>query len=75
MTLREQIEQRRSEWAEFNRWEAEQPAVERSPEEIMADLAAIWDWLPPEARLRDEDPEKLGVQAMRRALSHLKPRP
>ena len=72
MTLREQIEERLRQWAEFNRWEAEQPPDERAPAAILADLGAIWSWLPPEERTCDEDPEKLGVQAMHAALSHLK---
>lgn len=75
MTLRQQIEQRRSQWARFNRWESEQPPVERSPSAILADLGTIWSWLPPEERTRDRDPEKLGIQAMRRSLAHLKGAP
>ena len=73
MTFREQLDQRRQQWAEFNCWEAEQPPIERSPAEILADLGAIWSWLPSEVRTRDEDPEKLGIQAMRAALALLKP--
>src|ERR1035441_3160143 len=32
MTLREQIEQRRRQWEAFNRWEEQQPPLEREPQ-------------------------------------------
>ena len=72
MMLREEMQERLKQWAEFNRWEAGQPPIERDPADILADLGAIWSWLPLEERARDDDPEKLGVQAMHQALSHLK---
>ena len=71
VTLREQLEQRRKQWEEFNRWEAEQPPVERAAGDILADLGTIWSWLPPEVRTHDDDPEKLGVRAMHKAMSRL----
>jgi hypothetical protein len=71
MTLRERYEARRKQWEEFNRWEAEQPPIERDPSAIMDDVGTIWEWLPLEDRLRDPDPEKLGIQAMRAALAKL----
>ena len=73
MTLREQLEIRDRQWAVFHRWEAAQPLPERDPAEILADLGAIWNWLPPEVRTEDPDPGKLGIQKMRAALSHLRP--
>ncbi|MBI3666585.1 MAG: hypothetical protein HY236_10250 [Acidobacteria bacterium] len=75
MTLRQQLRQRQQQWAEFHRWEAQQPPVERAPADILADLGAIWSWFPPEVRTRDEDPQKLGIQAMRAALAKLNPSP
>jgi hypothetical protein len=75
MTLKEQLEQRRRQWAEFNRWEAQQPPIDRAPAEIIADLGTIWSWLPVEVRTHDPDPGKLGIQAMRAALRHLKSSP
>jgi hypothetical protein len=74
MTLREQLEERRNQWAAFHRWETEQPFVDRAPADILADLGAIWSWLPPEVRAHDPDPEKTGVRAMHAALRHLKSR-
>lgn len=71
MTLKEQIEIRRRQWERFNRWEQEQPPVERTPAQILADLGTIWTWLPPEVRQADPDPEKLGIQKMRAALGRL----
>lgn len=72
MTLQEQLVIRRCQWAEFHLWEAAQPLVERDPAEILADLGAIWSWLPPEVRTEDPDPGKLGIQKMRAALAHLR---
>jgi hypothetical protein len=48
MKLRDQWEHRRRQWAEFNRWEAEQPPVDRAAGDIIADLGFIWTWLPAE---------------------------
>lgn len=72
MTLKEQLEERRKQWAAFHRWEAEQPPIDRAPAEIIADIGAIWGWFSPEVRTQDPDPEKLGVWAMHAALRHLK---
>ena len=72
MTLAEQLDLRRRQWAEFHRWEASQPPPERDPAKILADLGAIWSWLPPEVRSEDPDPGKLGIQKMRAALAHLR---
>ena len=72
MTAREEIEARLRQWEEFNRWEAEQPPVERVSADILADLGAILDWAPREVLAEDSDPQKLGIQAMRRALAHIR---
>ncbi len=72
MTLREQWEIRRRQWEAFHRWEAENPPPERSASEVLADLGTIWSWLPPEVRMEDPDPGKLGIQKMRAALALLK---
>jgi hypothetical protein len=68
VTLREQLAVRGRQWAAFHRWESTQPLPERDPAEILADLGAIWNWLPPEVRTADPDPRKLGIQKMRAAL-------
>ena len=72
MTLKEQLELRERQWAAFHAWEAEQPPIERPAADILADIGAIWEWLPPEIRLEDPDPEKLGIRKMRAALAVLK---
>ena len=72
MTLGEELRQRLAEFAEFNRWEASQPPVDRDPADILADLGVIWEWLPPEVRTQDQDPHKRGVQALHAALGHLR---
>ena len=75
MSPREQWEIRRRQWEAFNRWENQQPPVEREAADILADLGTIWSWLPPDVREQDADPEKLGIQKMRAALALIKPRP
>jgi hypothetical protein len=72
MTLKEQLEQRRRQWEAFHRWEAAQPPVERPAADIIADLGAVWNWLPAEVRSANPDPEKRGIQAMRAALQRLR---
>lgn len=71
MTEREQYEERRRQWETFRCWEEQQPLVKRPPAALLADIGAIREWLPREARLVDPDPQKLGIQAMRRALASL----
>ncbi len=73
VTLRQQMEERRRQWEAFHRWEAEQPPAERPPGDILADLGALWLWLPEEVRTRDADPEKQGIRAMQAALRCLDP--
>jgi hypothetical protein len=73
MTAKEQYGERRRQWARFNRWESGQPLVERPAADIVAELGTILGWVPREARGEDPDAEKLGIQAMRRALAHLGP--
>jgi hypothetical protein len=72
MTLKDQFEIRRLQWEAFHRWEAQHQAPPRDPAEILADLGAVWNWLPPEVRAADPDPKKLGIAKMRAALAHLR---
>ena len=69
MTARAEYEERRRQWAVFHRWEAEQPLTERAPAKILADLGAILSWLPADVRTADPDPEKLGIQALKKGLA------
>jgi len=73
VSTREEWELRRQQWTAFNRWEAQQPPIEREPADILADLGAIWSWLPAEVREHDPDPQKTGIQKMRAALAMLRP--
>ena len=72
MITRAEWRERQRQWDFFNRWEAEQPCVDRDPADIIADLGAILDWLPPEALAEDPDPEKRGIQILRAAMERLK---
>jgi hypothetical protein len=74
MTLKEQYETRQRQWDAFHRWEAENLPPAREPADIIADLGAIWSWLPPDVRYADPDPQKLGIQKMRAALARLRTR-
>ena len=69
MTLKEELESYRSRMTAFNQWESEQPPVERSPAAILADLGFLLSLTSAEDRLRDPDPEKLGIQRMRALLA------
>lgn len=51
MTKREQYEERGRQWAAFHLWEAEQAPVEQTHAAILADIGAIREWLPRDARL------------------------
>jgi hypothetical protein len=64
MITPEDWRERKKEWEAFNRWEAQQPPDERSPEDIVADLGAILSWLPPDVVAEDPDPNKLGIQKL-----------
>ena len=68
---KEEIEQYRRRFEESNSWEARQPPTERSPAAILADLGFLWSLVSPEERLRDPDPEKLGIQRMRAMLARV----
>lgn len=71
MTLKQQIEQYHRCLAEFNRWETEHPAPERSAAAIAADLGFLLNRVSREDRLRDPDPEKQGIQRMHAVMRRL----
>jgi hypothetical protein len=71
MTLKDQVDEYRKRMAVLNRWESEQPPLDRSPAAIVADLGLIWTWMSVEERQFDPDPEKLGIQRMRAGLARL----
>ncbi|MBI1785935.1 MAG: hypothetical protein HYR60_00010 [Acidobacteria bacterium] len=68
---REQLQERKRQFEEFNRWEAEQDEPVREPERILADVGTLLSWLPPDVRREDPDPEKRGVQKLRAMLAYL----
>jgi hypothetical protein len=61
-------------WAAFNRWEAEHPQLERPADQVLADLGALWNLLPPEVRSTDPDPKKHNIRELRAALAKLSSR-
>ena len=55
----------------FNRWEEENPLEPRPLADVIADLGLIWSMLPEEVRMADPDPEKRGIQEMRKIFARL----
>ena len=57
-------------WAEYRRWaEARAEPDPRSPVAIMADVEFLYRSYPEHVRGTDPDPEKLGIQDLRRVLA------
>ena len=71
MSLKEQIEERRRQWAEFNRWERQNPLPERGAAAVLADLSFLLSFVSAVDRTLDPDPEKSGIRKMRAALACL----
>ena len=56
-------------WQAYQEWaEGQSNLDERSPPDIMRDLDFLYRNFPEEVRRCDPDPEKLGIQEMRRIL-------
>ena len=66
MITKAEWELRRQQWRIFNEWEAVHPPPAPSAADALADVGAIWEWLPESVRYEDHDPERLGVQRMQR---------
>ena len=59
-------------WREYSVWaEANAAPDPRTPQQIMSDLELLYRSVPEEVRLRDPDPEKLGIQNLHRILGLL----
>lgn len=56
--------ERQQQWRAYGEWAASQPLVADSPEDTLADVGAILEWLPADVRNADRDPERLGVRRM-----------
>ena len=57
-------------WAEYRRWaEAHAEPDPRPSEAIMADIEFLYRSYPQEVRSTDLDPDKLGIQDLRRVLA------
>lgn len=55
---------RQQQWAEYRRWARAEVLTALSPDQSIADLGTILEWIPETLRNQDPDPEKLGVQRM-----------
>lgn len=65
MTLREQLEERERQWRLFHGSEPAEPAPERDPAAVLADLSFLLRYYSREDIERDPDPDKKGIAAMR----------
>jgi hypothetical protein len=70
---RDEIIERRRQWASFNAWEDSTVFPARGAAACVADVGTLYEWLSPETRRFDPDPQKLGIQQMRKALARLAP--
>jgi hypothetical protein len=70
--LKALIERRNRALNAFNRWESEHPRKDPGSERIFASLGTLYALLPPDARRREEDPERRGIQTMHQMLRCLK---
>ena len=69
MALKQQVEEYRRRMEEFNRWESENPPPQKPAKAVLADLSFLLRYVSPDELMRDPDPEKVGVQKLRRALA------
>jgi hypothetical protein len=65
---------RQSQWAEHQRWVDAQAPPEVDPEQVIADLGALLEWMPTSTQVEVVDPAKLGVQRMHFLLGRLQNR-
>lgn len=72
--LREAVEARARGLDLFARWDAAEPPSS-PPADVLARVGALYDLLPASVRGRDDDPSRIGVRAMHRALAKLGSRP
>ena len=73
MITKAEWEARQQQWAEFHRWEETQPPPEHSPEYLIAAVGALYDWLPAQSRIPEDDPDRSGVKRMHFLLGALEP--
>ena len=68
MTLRDQLLERERQWQLFHESEPDDLGPERDPVAVLADLSFLLRYCTPEDLMRDPDPDKRGITAMREAL-------
>ncbi|MBC8204079.1 MAG: hypothetical protein H8E87_01065 [FCB group bacterium] len=64
------IEERNEKFRRFNQWEEQNPP-QYSPETAIHLIGCLYEMLPPEVRMKDDDPEKLGIRKMHSILKLL----
>lgn len=67
LSLRERLAQ----FEEFNRWEQQNPRPIRPFQSVLADLSFLLSLVSREQRAIDPDPQKLGIQELRKALARI----
>lgn len=71
MTLADQLIERRKQWQAFHEWDDSYVHPARPASKVLADISVFRSWLPDDVRNRDPDPEKLGIQRLRKTLALL----
>ena len=71
MITKEEFELRKRQWAEFNRFKRSEVRPVYNPEQVLDFISTILEWAPQDVRTQECDPERLGVQRMRRLLGAL----
>ena len=71
MILRTDWNIRQQQWAEYHRWAQAELPQDSVPEESIADIGAILEWIPESVHAEQRDPERLGVRRMHYLLGRL----
>ena len=71
MITKEEWLLRQQQWREYHNWEAAQPPAIHPPDQAIADIGTILEWIPESVRQEDRDPERRGVQRMHYLLGYL----
>jgi hypothetical protein len=55
---------RREQWREYRSWAAAESPVLHPPDQVIADIGTILEWIPESVRREDRDPDRQGVRRM-----------
>jgi hypothetical protein len=55
---------RREQWREYRSWAAAESPALHPPDQVIADIGTILEWIPESVRREDRDPDRQGVRRM-----------